>query len=136
MLRIKFLVTRFIFSLFILSSFSSNGQIGSPVKISGESSLFGGVSDLYEISTDGNWVVYIADKGAVGIFELYSVSVDDGTIFKLNDILVAGGDVTSFQISPDSQSVVYIADQESNNEFGLYRVSIEGGSVERILPRF
>jgi Tol biopolymer transport system component len=78
-------------------------------------------------------VVYRADQDTDGVFELYSVPIDGGTVTKLNDPLVAGGNVAaSFWIGADSSWVYYQADQETDGVNEVYSVPIDGGTVTKL----
>jgi len=101
-----------------------------PQTLAGTSKLvtmpaFGDVQN-YEISPDGNWVVYRADQDTDGVNELYSVPLAGGAAAKLNAPLTPGGDVSNFTISPDSRRVVYMADQDTDGVLEFYSVPIEG----------
>jgi hypothetical protein len=89
------------------------------------------------ISPDSQRVVYLADQQTDGVYELFSVPILGGAVTRLNDLLVAGGDVTSFKISDDSEWVVYVADQEIDGLPTGHRAPIAGpaGSAERIWYR-
>lgn len=107
----------------------------NPTLVSG-----GNVLDTqFRLTPDGNRVVYVADRDADEIFELYSVPVT-GPItatVKLNGALTSGGDVgyffpsgtpTFFYITPDSSRVIYFADQDTDNSYELYSVPVDGSS--------
>ena len=64
------------------------------------------------ISPDGKWVVYRADQDTDEVIEIYSVPIGGGTVTKLNDTLVAGGETGFLHTTPDSTTVVYYADQD------------------------
>ena len=61
-----------------------------------------------------------------------SVSVGSVHAGRLNDPLVAGGEVESFLVSPDNQRVVYRADQSRDQTFELHSLPIAGGAVTTI----
>ncbi|KPJ92535.1 MAG: hypothetical protein AMJ53_09210 [Gammaproteobacteria bacterium SG8_11] len=102
--------------------------------------LFGVVSTLgsNEGSTPGqrapdtNYVVFLADKDTNGVIELYAYSLEERIVTKLNDSLVAGGNVTSFSISPDGSLVAYVADQEIDERFELYVATPDGTTVTKV----
>ncbi|MBN1832725.1 MAG: hypothetical protein JW896_11510, partial [Deltaproteobacteria bacterium] len=91
------------------------------------------ISDI-KISPDSSRVVYLADQDTDGVYELYSVPIGGGTVTKLNDSLVSGGDVQSLDIfiSPDSSRLVYRADQDTDDVYELYSVPIGGGTVTKL----
>lgn len=83
-----------------------------------------------ELSPDGLSVVYTALQDNTSRTELYSVSLSDGAITKLNSSL--SNDVGSFQISPDSTRVVYSAAHTTDQIPQLYSVPITGGTPIRL----
>lgn len=95
--------------------------------------VFNGSVTHFQISADSSRVVYRADEEQIVKYELYSVSLVIGTRVKLNDALVAGGNVASaFAISPNSSWVVYRADQQTNDVDELYAVPLAGGAVFKL----
>ena len=81
----------------------------------------GGSSGTPPVQTpDSNFVVFMADADTVGQVQLYKYALADGLVTRLNDNLIAGGDITSFAISPDRQWIAYVADQDVDNVFELY----------------
>lgn len=100
---------------------------GGDVAISGSAPEF-------QISPDGQRVIYIADQNQNNMFELFSVPIGGGVApVRLNpNFSSTNSDIREFQISPDSQRVVYLADQNSDDTFELFSVSIAGGGLERL----
>jgi CSLREA domain-containing protein len=94
--------------------------------------LVGDVLHDFQISPDSQFGVLRADRETDEVFELYSVNFSTGTLTKLNDPLVAGGDIESFKISPDSSRVVYIADQETKYVHELYSTSIAASGSTKL----
>jgi len=85
------------------------------------------------ISSDSQRVVYIADQNQDGRRELFSVSIEGGTVVQLNsEITNSGSNIVNFQISPDGQRVVYLADQDDDETFELFSVPIAGGTADRL----
>ncbi len=109
----------------------------SPVRLSGPLVANGDVNPRFEISADGDWVVYAADQEIDERFELYAAPIDGGTRpVKLSVPPVAGGDVAylgfeqpQFQITPDGRRVLYTADQDTDEVFELYSVPIDRSSA-------
>lgn len=89
----------------------------------------GAVESDFQISSNGQRVVYRADAVLDETFELYSVPTDGtGSSTRLSGIMA--GDVTAgFRISNDSSRVVYRADQATAGTFQLYSVPLTGGST-------
>ncbi|HEX6885139.1 MAG TPA: hypothetical protein VF530_17325, partial [Planctomycetota bacterium] len=90
---------------------------------------------------DSTRVVYMADRDANDVFELYVVPVDGSQPpLELSGTLVNGGDVgssssfvTSAWITPDSSRVVYMADALVDNRFDLYSVPLDGSTPPVLL---
>jgi Tol biopolymer transport system component len=80
----------------------------------------------HAISADGDDVVYLS---AATPHELYRVPTLGGTGIRLNDPLVAGGDVTTFRLTTDGHTAVYRADQVVDERFELFAVPVLGGAV-------
>jgi len=89
-----------------------------------------------QVTPDGALVVYLADRGIDGTFELFSAPVDGSRRpVKLNGWLARGGDVLDgrtssrpFRLSPDGKRVVYRADQRADEVFELFSVPIDRSS--------
>ena len=90
----------------------------------------GGAIGSKSSSRDGSRIVFLADKLIDEKQELWSVPFAGpaGELVRLNDSLIATGDVTSYAISPDGGRVAYIADQEFNERFSAWSVPIVGPS--------
>jgi len=93
---------------------------------------------IFQISADSSCVVYRADQDSAGVYELYSVPLAGGTVTRLNDTMVPGGNiggdlfVGTFEVSADSSYVMYCADQDTDEVDELYHVPIEGGTVTKL----
>jgi|GEM_PF-3996769 len=55
-------------------------------------------------SPDGGYVVYRADQGTAGVFEIYSVPTAGGEPVRLNGNLAEGGYVTDYRLTSDGAS--------------------------------
>jgi hypothetical protein len=108
-----------------LYSVPINGGV-SPTKLNGTLVSGGDVWSNYQISSDGDLVVYSADQDTYDVNELYSVAIDGSTSpTKLNSTLVSGGDVRTFQIDGINSRVIYLADQDTDGVLELYSVPID-----------
>lgn len=111
---------------------------GDAVRISGDLPGGGDVGATgsatdFQISSDSQRVVYLADQNVDGQRELFSVPIAGGTAIRLNtELTISGSDVVDFLISPDGQQVLYLADQNDDESFELFRVAITGGTAERL----
>ena len=100
-----------------------------------------------KFNTSGSRMVFLADAGNDGIFELASVNLANNGDFaqarddlapaisvtaQINATLAPGGNIRAFQISPDGQRVVYAADQNTAGTVELFSVPIDGGTVEQV----
>jgi len=85
----------------------------------------------YEITSDSQRVVYVADEENDNEYFLYSVPITGGTRATLS----APPSGASFKISPDGQWVVFEAnfDPTQNDPWGFYSVPVSGGTVRRLV---
>ena len=108
-----------------------------PVKLNGPLVAGGDVLHFnsIRISSDSQWVVFIADQQTNDVFELFSAPIDGSSAaVKLNAPLPPGGNLlfsaqTEFEISPDGTRVVYRADQDADEVFELYSVLIDASAA-------
>lgn len=108
--------------------YHSDGQLfsvplagGPSIPLNGELPAGGQVESDFSIAPDGNTVVYRADQDADKVIELYRTPIDGGGgPWKLNDPLVAGGDVGEFEFSAEGSHLIYLADQDLNRQTGLH----------------
>ncbi len=76
----------------------------------------GGGVHAFQFNPDGGQVAYLADQAAVGVNELYLVSINGGAAVKQNGSLPSGGDVApDFQFSPTEARLIYRADRPERN---------------------
>ncbi len=128
-----------------LDLFSVSVAGGENTKLNGELPSGSKGFNLYfdysfDISSDGQTVVYRLDQDEVNVYELYSVAINGGNITKLNAPLVEEGDVggdreatpKDFKISPNGAFVYYLADAEIDGKFELYKAPIAGGIVKKM----
>jgi len=85
---------------------------------------------------DSKYVIYRADQEVDNRVELYSVPVTGGQATKLNQALVAGGNVGGFVLDPDGQRLVYLADADTNDVFELWSISVSGGGLFKLNAPF
>ena len=77
-------------------------------------------------------MAFILMSALIVSFVFCSFFAENADALKLNDTLVASGDVFNFQISPDGSRVVYNADQDTDGDNELYSVPIGGGTVTKL----
>ncbi|MEZ5405032.1 MAG: hypothetical protein R3F23_02300 [Verrucomicrobiia bacterium] len=92
----------------------------------------GGNVSSFQVTPNGEQVVYVADAITDNVFELFHVSIEGGAVKKLNQSLVANGNVADHLITPDGSRVVYVADALVNDVFELFSVPIEGGEIVKL----
>jgi dipeptidyl aminopeptidase/acylaminoacyl peptidase len=103
-------------------------ELDSVTNLSGPM-VAGGEVNSFDISPDGNYVIFRADKDLVGMMELYSVNLQTLAIEKLSNEISDGYDVSNVAISPDSQWVVYEVNNSSTGGSRLKSVPIGGGAL-------
>ncbi len=119
--------------------FSVSVEGGESTRLNGPSADVGSIytdRTSFLISPDSSQVVYLADRGADDVVELFSVPIEGGVATRLNRDLVSGGDVFDFKISSDSRHVVYRGDQDRDVVLELYRVPLTGGTITRLNEEF
>ena len=116
----------------LLATSAAAGTAYISRKISGSSPDFMDISYFqFEFSPDGDYVVFITDRGTDEKYELYSVRVTGSTPTRISGpISLAGGDVKDFVITPDSHYVIYTANPVTATQTNLYCVPITGGEAK------
>lgn len=114
---------------------------GAVTKLNGPLVPGGGI-DSWVLTPDGSKIVYTADQDTLRKSELFAVTINDGSVTKLNaDFpLDYNVPVQGYEISADSGKVVYLIQQENvltepwinSNESKLYKVSIDGEGATRL----
>lgn len=108
----------------------TNAKLNGALVAGGDVSF--GSGKRFQISTNSQTVVYLADQEIDGTPELYSVPISGGSVTKLNGTLAGTDGVRTFKISPNGQTVVYVADELDNFDDELYSVPIGGGTSTKI----
>jgi Tol biopolymer transport system component len=92
------------------------------IKVNGPLVTGGWVRE-FEVSANGDFVVYRADQDTKNRTEVYMVNLaNPGASTKLNAALTVDRDVLDFAISPDSSRVLYRADPGPINHYELFMV--------------
>ncbi|MBK8009954.1 MAG: hypothetical protein IPK13_01285 [Deltaproteobacteria bacterium] len=93
------------------------------------------VSTGWQVTPDGQSVVYRADLGADGSQDLLSwgrpVSAPSIPL-KVSGDLVAGGNVSTIVVSPTSEGIAFVADASVDGKNELYYVGTTGGGRVRL----
>jgi Tol biopolymer transport system component len=90
------------------------------------------ISARYALASENKRVVYVADPGALGIFELFSVPVNGGEPIKLSGNLTVGGNVGQVEVTSDGKHAVFVADKDVDGKFELYSVPTAGGLITKL----
>ena len=94
-----------------------------------------GIDSDYEVSPDGQWVVFRAAHDAEEpVQELLRVPLTGETPVTLNRSLVSHGNVESWRFTSDGSRVAYWADAEEDGRTEVYSVSIADGSWVKLNP--
>jgi dipeptidyl aminopeptidase/acylaminoacyl peptidase len=131
--QVVYIADQYTDDVFELHSVPLAGPASAGVKLNGSLVTFGDVSG-FRISPDSSQVIYWADQQTNNVFELYSVPLTGPASagVKLNESMVAGGDVGVIQISPDSSRVIYWADQDTDEVMELYSVPLNGPASSEV----
>ncbi len=124
--RVVYLADQETDEVFDLFAAAADGS-SSPMKLSGSLVAGGDVVAGFKITSDGQTVVFCADRDSDEVFELYRAPIDGGgPPVKVSGVPNADGDVQDFLIVPGDHQVVYRADQESDDRFELFTVALDG----------
>jgi Tol biopolymer transport system component len=98
---------------------------GASVKLNPPLIAGGHVTHRYTFGPDADFVVYAAHQDSPTRADLYRADLDaPGVATKLNDTLVAGGNVEHFALSPDGTRVAYMANQGDPAVVEIYEVRL------------
>jgi Tol biopolymer transport system component len=87
----------------------------------------------YQLSPDGRYVVFLADREANEMFELYRAPVLGGWVARINPPLEPGSPgISSFKITADSRYVVYLGKKGPLARNEIYSTPMEGGSTVKL----
>ncbi len=100
------------------------------VKLSSALAADGDVQQGFQLSPDGQWVVYRADQTLDERYELFAAPADGSLpAVRLNAELAAGGNVEpDFQIDPLGTRALYRADQTLDERFELFAVPLDASA--------
>lgn len=108
-----------------LELFSVNTLTFAITNLSGVLVPGGGVSS-FQLTPDGQFVIFLADKNIDETFELFSVPVQGGIPLKLHsDLINPNQDVSAFKIAADSQKVIYSANIDNISLPDFYATSLD-----------
>lgn len=89
--------------------------------------------DGFQISPDGDTVVYRKGRNATDSWDLYSVAMIGGEAVLINGALPSGAAPRNyFLITPNSARVLYLVDATVDDSFDLYSVAINGGGPVKL----
>jgi len=97
----------------------------SLTKIGDINAASGSVNPNYELTPDGNRIVFLADRTTTGLKELYSVVINTGVISRIS--YASPESTTKFAISPDGAYVVFLIGNLSAGANMLSSVPVAGG---------
>ena len=91
-----------------------------------------GIVRAFQISPNGQTVVFVARAQSGSADILYSVPISGGTPTRLSSDISGRDAFTDFQITPDGANVVFRGDQNARNLIELFSVPIAGGALTRL----
>ncbi len=107
---------------------------GAPTsyQISGEPAGAGGVDD-FNVSDDGNTLVYLGDMDDYLTHEIYYVDLSGDTPaapVRVNTPIPAdsGQNIDEFVLSANGETLIYVGDQDTDDVFEAYYVDLSGAS--------
>lgn len=126
-------------SFLLVAHQSTAATAATPVRLSAPLQSVGDVvAESFEISPDGESLIYLADQDADSVVEAFVVPVGGGVVTKINASLTSGGKVLGAEFTYDSEHVIYHANQETLAHVELYSTAIGGTPLKlnRALPEF
>jgi Tol biopolymer transport system component len=90
------------------------------------------VNPFFQVSSDGNWVVYWSVTAEQGPQDLYRAPVAGSQPAIQLNTETAASRVRSYRISPNSQHVVYLAGTGAFMPVELYSVALSGGAPVKL----
>ncbi|MEM7137925.1 MAG: hypothetical protein AAF500_15175 [Myxococcota bacterium] len=107
------------------------GGDAEPVRVSPPAAEGGEIRFGYQVTADGERVVYESAQDDADTVELYVANADGTGNRKLNLALPDGGRVWNFKLTPDGERVIYRAEQDTDDQIELYSTRLDGtGSVK------
>lgn len=100
-------------------------EINKTTQVNKNLPIGSGVSEKFQITPNGQHIVYISDEDTQGINELYVANIDGTNRKKISNPLDNGENVIDFKISDDSLKVAYTADYTLSLK-NLHTVNIDG----------
>ena len=78
---------------------------------------------FFQLTTDGERVVFTSRDSQTINQQIFSVSLDDRELIRLNGFLPRRKEVLTYNLSPDGRRVLYLADQDTDGVFELFSAS-------------
>lgn len=119
----------------VLAGLGASGTRGLAIaatRLDAASSEFSNVRQDYQITSNGQWVVYRSRPEGAATDSLYCVPIAGGIPVRLNGLLNSGGSIESWQLSPDGTRVVYLADQETVGLTEVYVTPMPTGAAQKV----
>jgi Tol biopolymer transport system component len=90
-----------------------------------------------QVSSDGRFVVFAAERQPDDAFDLFSVPIEGGAVTRLGGPVTKAGPVydfveSRFRLTADGSRVVFRADPDGDGIFELYAVPIGGGMTTKL----
>lgn len=118
----------------VFELFSTNIDGTGHIKLN--TPLIGTSDGIYDfnLSPNGNTVLYQAEQNTSGVRELYKVNKDGSGMQRLNPALSGSQSVTASEFTPDGSKVLLTAKIDSLSIDELYKVNIDGTGFVKISP--
>jgi hypothetical protein len=121
-----------VFALTSISGFQGTEIVLAATRLEVASGGWSSIRDKYQITSNGQWVVYQARENGATTDELFCLPTGGGVPVQLNGQLTSGGKVDSWHLSSDGARVVYLADQDSVGLTEVYVVPMPGGAAQKV----
>jgi len=87
----------------------------------------------YAWASDSSRIAFRSSHQTAGVTELYTVLPDGTSLARINQNLVANGNVAAFSFSPDASAIVYGA-QQLSTDYDLFAADPDGADNRRLTP--
>ena len=130
--RVVYYADADVWTQYDLYSVPITGPGGSSVKLNPTLSFDSDI-DGFQISPDGDTVVYRSGRNTTNSWQIYSVPMTGGEEIRLNGgFLSTAAVLVYFQISPDSNRAFFLADVAIDETYDLFSAALDGSDLVKV----